>query len=232
MFLEYAQVLAAAFFFGVAAAAPIGPVNTVAIHRGLHARWTHTLACGIGSAIVDGLYFLLALLAGHWLITQVSNPILKVIVASTGAVLLVVLGGAFLVMAIKKVVPLDPDRGRKDIPPTRLLADMGSGALLTVINPAAPVYWLGVAGNWLPHAQEVFRQTSASSVEPNHTAVWLGLMAAGGGLLSWFLVLTAVVRFTPRRIGPLFFRVVNILSGSLLIILGLVLAASAAGLFG
>ena len=38
---------------GLAAAAPLGPVNMLAIRRGMIGGWRHTLACGIGSVAGD-----------------------------------------------------------------------------------------------------------------------------------------------------------------------------------
>ena len=49
MFVSYIHVLSAAYLMGLAAAAPMGPVNMPAIRRGVIGGWRHTLACGIGS---------------------------------------------------------------------------------------------------------------------------------------------------------------------------------------
>jgi hypothetical protein len=40
---------------------------------------------------------------------------------------------------------------------------------------------------------------------------------AGGGMMTWFTALIVVVRFVPRRIGPIFFRVVNTILGLILL---------------
>jgi len=44
------HVLAAAFFMGLASAAPMGPVNMLAIRRGMIGGWRRILACAIGFA--------------------------------------------------------------------------------------------------------------------------------------------------------------------------------------
>ena len=51
--LSHIHVLAAAYFMGLAAAAPMGPVNMLAIRRGMIGGWVRTLACGIGSVAGD-----------------------------------------------------------------------------------------------------------------------------------------------------------------------------------
>jgi hypothetical protein len=47
--VSYIHVLSAAFLMGLAAAAPMGPVNMLALRRGVIGGWRHTLACGIGN---------------------------------------------------------------------------------------------------------------------------------------------------------------------------------------
>jgi threonine/homoserine/homoserine lactone efflux protein len=60
------HILAAAFLTGLAAAAPIGPVNMMAIRRGVVGGWRHTFACAIGSIFGDLALFSLALFGGHY----------------------------------------------------------------------------------------------------------------------------------------------------------------------
>ena len=76
--VPYIHVLSAAFLMGLAAAAPMGPVNMLAIRRGMIGGWRHTLACGIGSVAGDLILFSLVLLGGHYLFptcpTRLSRP--------------------------------------------------------------------------------------------------------------------------------------------------------------
>jgi len=57
MVISYIHALSAAFLMGLAAAAPMGPVNMLAIRRGVIGGWRHTLACGIGSVTGDLILF-------------------------------------------------------------------------------------------------------------------------------------------------------------------------------
>jgi hypothetical protein len=61
----------------LAAAAPMGPVNMLAIRRGVIGGWRHTLACGIGSITGDLILFSLVLFGGHYLLSDLSNPTLQ-----------------------------------------------------------------------------------------------------------------------------------------------------------
>ena len=71
--VPYIHVLAAAYLMGFAAAAPMGPVNMLAIRRGMIGGWRHTLACGIGSVAGDLILFSLVLLGGRYLLPTCPN---------------------------------------------------------------------------------------------------------------------------------------------------------------
>jgi len=102
MFVSYIHVLLAAFLMGLAAAAPMGPVNMLAIRRGVIGGWRHTFACGIGSVTGDLILFSLVLLGGHYLFSDLSNPTLQTILAVIGVIVLLPLGIYFLVRAVKE----------------------------------------------------------------------------------------------------------------------------------
>ncbi len=206
------QLLVAAFVMGFVAAAPIGPVNMLAIRRGVIGKWTHTLACGSGSAMGDLLIFSLVLLGGSRL--DLSRPGVRITLAVAGVVVLIPLSVYFVTRGLRN--PLRSFvRSRRRLqgnPPKHLIADAATGALLTIINPAAIFYWITVTSNWLPAA----RKSELGSFSP-----WWGLLLTGAGLMSWFLLLTVLVRFTPNRLGPAFFRYVNFACGIILFAFGI-----------
>ena len=101
VFVSYIHVLLAAFLMGLAAAAPMGPVNMLAIRRGVIGGWRHTLACGIGSVTGDLILFSIVLVGGHYFFSDLSNPTLQTILAAIGIIVLLPLGIYFLVRAVK-----------------------------------------------------------------------------------------------------------------------------------
>jgi len=194
---------------GLAAAAPMGPVNMLAIRRGVIGGWRHTLACGIGSVTGDLVLFSLVLLGGHYLFSDLSNPTLQTVLAAVGVIVLLPLGIYFLVRAVKE--PLRAYASARQhwdegTVPAHLVADVAAGAALTILNPLTIVYWVGVTSNWLPFAHSIF-----GSKAPG----W-GILMAAAGLTTWFTTLIVVVRFMPHRIGPTFFRLVNAILGPIL----------------
>ena len=210
VFVTYIHVLSAAFLMGLAAAAPMGPVNMLAIRRGVIGGWRHTLACGIGSVTGDLILFSVVLLGGHYLFSDLSNPTLRSILAAIGVIVLLPLGIYFLIRAVKEPLRAHTrarKRWDKSTLPAHLVSDVAAGAGLTIFNPITIAYWVGVTSNWLPFAHSI-----VGSKAPE----W-GIVMVAAGLMTWFTTLTVVVRFIPQRIGPTFFRLVNAILGLILL---------------
>jgi threonine/homoserine/homoserine lactone efflux protein len=208
--VPYIHVLTAAFLMGLAAAAPMGPVNMMAIRRGVAGGWRHTLACGIGSVFGDLVLFSLALIGGRYLLSDLSNPKVQVILAVVGAVLLMPAGTSFLVLAIKsphRAFNSARQRWSEGPIPPRLAGEAAKAAALTILNPLTMLYWAGVTSSWLPFAYSVLGLRAAG---------W-GLLMVGAGLAAWFTALVAVVRFIPHRTGAIFFRLANAILGIILL---------------
>jgi threonine/homoserine/homoserine lactone efflux protein len=210
VFVSYIHVLSAAFLMGFAAAAPMGPVNMLAIRRGVIGGWRHTLACGIGSIASDLILFSLVLLGGDYFLPDLSNPTLRTVLAAIGAIVLLPLGIYFLVRAVKE--PLRAYASARQhwdegTVPGHLVAEVADAAALTIFNPLTIAYWIGVTSNWLPFAHSVL----------GYSAPGLGILMVAIGLMTWFTALTVIVRFIPQRIGPNFFRLVNAILGLILV---------------
>jgi threonine/homoserine/homoserine lactone efflux protein len=203
-------VLGAAFLMGLAAAAPIGPVNMMAIRRGVVEGWRHTLVCGLGSAFGDLLLFSLALVGGHYLMPDLFKAPFQMILAGIGIVVIFPLGVYFLTLTIKdsdRAYDTARRRWSEGPAPARLVTEGVKAAALTVFNPLTMIYWVGITSSWLPFAY---------SVLGNNASSW-GILMAGTGLMTWFTALVVVVRFIPRRIDAIFFRLANAILGIILL---------------
>jgi threonine/homoserine/homoserine lactone efflux protein len=218
MFATYAHLLAWVYGLGFAAAAPIGPVNTVAIHRGAMGKWTHTLACGFGSALVDTFYLVMVLLGGQVFIDSLKDQTFQRALAIAGTAVLLPLGVGYILKAFRHdhQTVMERRNSLRNRPPIHLWTDVGTGIALTIINPLAPIYWAVAGAAWLARAQTC----GCSGV------IWWGPAAAGAGLMTWFGILTVLVRFVPNRIGPTFFRTVNAICGLMLIGFGVFCAVT------
>jgi L-lysine exporter family protein LysE/ArgO len=213
MFVSDVHVLSAAYLMGLAAAAPMGPVNMLAIRRGMLGGWHHTLACGIGSVAGDLILFSLVLLGDQYLLPDLSNPTLQTVLAGIGGIVLLPMGLYFLAHAVKEPLRAYSSARKhwdEGTVPAHLATDVAASTALTIFNPVTMVYWVGVTSNWLPFAHSIF-----GSEAPG----W-GILMAAAGLMTWFVTLMFVVRFMPHRIGPTFFRIVNAAFGIILLAFG------------
>jgi threonine/homoserine/homoserine lactone efflux protein len=210
VFVSFIHVLSGAFLMGLAAAAPMGPVNMLAIRRGMIGGWRHTLACGIGSVTGDLILFSLVLFGGHYLLSDLSNPILRTVLTAIGVLVLLPLGVYFLVRAVKeplRAYATARQRWDERAVPAHLLTEAADCTALTILNPLTIAYWVGVTSNWLPFAHSVL----------GYSAPGWGVLMATAGLMTWFTALIVAVRFIPHRIGPNFFRLVNAILGFILL---------------
>lgn len=213
MDLTLLQLVAAAFVMGFVAAAPIGPVNMLAIRRGIIGKWTHTLATGAGSAAADLLVFALVLgllqLGGHWL-EPLSTAGFKKGMAFVGTVALAPMGIYFVVHSFRQPLRefVRARRAMQENPPKHLVTDVVAGVTYTLMNPLCAIYWLTATASWKTNA-------TACQVGP-----WWGVLLVAAGLMTWFGILTFLVRFMPDRLGPRFFRIVNFTCGVLLVAFG------------
>src|SRR5512142_634111 len=200
--IPYIDVLSAAFLMGFAAAAPMGPVNMLAIRRGVIGGWRHTFACGMGSIAGDLILFSAVLLGGDYFLPDLSTPTFRAVLAATGVIVLFPLGIYFLFRAVKEPLRAYASaRQHWDEGTVRghLIAEVADAAAMTVFNPLTIAYWVGVTANWLPFAHSVL----------GYSAPGVGIVMVTAGLMTWFTALTVIVRFVPHRIGPNFFRLVN-----------------------
>ena len=189
--VPYIHVLSAAFLMGLAAAAPMGPVNMLAIRRGVIGGWRHTLACGIGSITGD-------LSSSLWSSSGVTTSFRTCPTRCSGlswrprAHRPVSAGDLFPVPRRQGAsAGLCQRRERWDEGTVRghLIAEVADAAAMTVFNPLTIAYWVGVTANWLPFAHSIL----------GYSAPGFGILMATAGLITWFTALTVIVRFMPHR---------------------------------
>ena len=202
---------------GMLAAAPIGPVNAVAIRRGLMGRWTDTLRVGCGSMLAESCYVAAALWGGQRVLQAIPPDALHRWVGLPAAGIITLLGLFILRKAVasprRSPAAGRLERARQE--KASALRDVLTGVLLTAINPVTMFYWLlGVGPAWLEQA----------NLAPGSAAVWWGLAAAVAGLATWFTFVAMLVRLRPQNVGPRFFKIVNAVCGGVLTAGGIALA--------
>nr|WP_316654276.1 LysE family transporter [uncultured Gellertiella sp.] len=190
---------------GLAIAAPLGPIGALCINRTLARGFWAGVAGGLGTALADGAYAVLAA-AGF----AVFSAVLARLSMALG-----IIGGAFMLYlgwqslrAGTEPKPAAPDTGVTD-----LLKVTATTFVLTLSNPATILSFAAIfAGLGLA------RQGSAA------------LVTTGGvftGSLLWWFFLCGTVTVLKHRIPPGFALWVSRVSGVILIAFGIFALTSA-----
>ncbi|MBN1310332.1 MAG: LysE family transporter [Anaerolineae bacterium] len=175
-------------------AAP-GIVNTEAIRRGFARGYRPALMVELGSLIGDATWAVIAL-AGLAFVAQ--SALARVLLGFAGSAVLAYLAWRAIRDARQGIMP-EPDG-------TISGGDFATGAFLSLGNPFAVAFWLGVSGSVI--------STTTPNPRPEHFIVFfVGFML--GGLL-WSISLPGLVAWGRQLLKPTFYRWVNLLCGMLL----------------
>lgn len=178
---------------GFAVAAGFGPISVLALTSGLRHGFAPAFGVGIGAALVDGFYALLAALG------------LAALVPGDG---LQLVGGLALLWIASRMLRA---RGGAGLVARTLRRGLGVSLAATLGNPLTIVSWAAaftavVPGLGLTRAQTV-------GVLPPSVAL---------GTLSWFTLLAAGASLAGRRLGPRPLRVASVVAGLAIGAFGLV----------
>lgn len=132
-------VLFSHFLLGLSLAAPIGPINTAQMERGIRSGFWHAWLVGLGAMLADGAFMLLVYFG---VIHFLNEPFMKTFLWLFGCFVLTYTGIESLLHAGKQG---DSYRGGGEAPIKSFL----SGFLLSVSNPMSILFWLGIYGSVL-----------------------------------------------------------------------------------
>lgn len=190
------------WLLGFSIAAPVGPIGVLCVRRTLCAGQPAGLCAGLGAACADSVYgsiaaFGLSALSGVLLTFQHELRLV-------GGLFLLYLGGrTFLTppSALESVAA--PLAGR--------LADFGSTLLLTLANPMTILSFAAI-----------FAGLGIGSRPADYGAATLMVGGVFCGSLFWWFILVATVNRFRSRLGPSNLRLVQRVSGAILVSFGLV----------
>lgn len=193
-------VLLKGFIIGLSIAMPIGPIAMLLIRNTLERGFKFGLAVGLGAALIEGFYSLIAA-SGFAIIAQLLNDYLIQIKLSS-ALLLIVLG----IFEIKnssanssKEIKIKQNGFAKTV----ILV-----ALLTAANPMTIVYFTGV-----------FAAISSNNFD--FLKVILISIGAFLGSISWTTFLSYSVSKMRHKISPKWVKIIRIISGLMICLFGI-----------
>ncbi|WP_349305548.1 LysE family transporter [Bacillus sp. FJAT-49736] len=126
-------------FLGLTLAAPIGPVNSARIDKGIKNGFWHAWIVGIGAMLADTIFMILVYVG---FVEFLEIPIIQVFLWLFGAFVLIYTGVESIVSS--KKIPLDFER-KKD----SLYKCFLTGFIMSISSPLSILFWIGIYGSVL-----------------------------------------------------------------------------------
>ncbi len=188
------------FFFSFIGSIPPGTINLSVIQLGLQKKLWASFRMAFAAAFIEFFY---AAIAIKFQIYITSNPAIKNNFQLISALVLLLLGAINLLALIKK-------RGGERKPGAIAASGFRKGILLSIGNPLAMPFWIGVtaylqSNNW---------------VNFEHTSIWSYVLGISLGTLAVLSLLGVVANKTGKFIEPEN-KLIKIIPGIVLITLGL-----------
>ncbi|WP_109832856.1 LysE family translocator [Reichenbachiella versicolor] len=189
------------FILGFSVAAPIGPVGVLCINRTLNKGYDHGIATGMGAALVDLTYGLISAFG----FAMVSSVLLEYEMGLKlfGACILLWL--AIQTLNKKGVEVSKPVIGNKT-----LLMDGVSIYVMTITNPTPLLIYFSL-----------FAGMGLSMEGTDYLTIGQFVFAVFLGSLIWWVILTTISYSFKNRLNDRVLRIVDVVSGSLLLGFGL-----------
>jgi threonine/homoserine/homoserine lactone efflux protein len=190
---------------GFAIAAPVGPIGVLCIQRSLHNGFKIGLMTGLGAALADGTY---GLIAGFGL-TAVSS----FLISYQSWVKLI--GGLFLIYLGIKTFFTPPAADKKTRPDKSSFHAFITTFFLTLTNPATILSFVAV-----------FAGLGLGTIHSDYIHALILVSGIILGSTAWWILLSGGVAFVlHHKVPPSFMRVINWISGLIIFVFG-VLAIS------
>lgn len=185
---------------GFAIAAPVGPIGILCIHRSLHHGFKSGFLTGIGAALADGTY---GLMAGFGL-TVITKVLLQYehLIRVAGGLFLIYLG--IKIFISQSVVSTDK-RGEKSG-----WHALTSAYLLTLTNPATILAFIAVFAS--------FGLATTSTSYANALLLVIGITL--GSAIWWLLLSSSVAYFLHHKLSPRILNWINKTSSLIVIAFG------------
>ena len=150
------------FLLGITLAAPIGPVNSARIDKGIKNGFFHAWVVGIGSMIADGIFMLLVYLG---LVQFITIPYVQIFLWLFGGFVLIYTG-IESIMRVNKL-SLDDYRTQESLSKSFL-----TGFIMSITSPLSILFWIGIYGSVLA---KTVSTTGTGSLIVYSSMIFLGL---------------------------------------------------------
>lgn len=194
-------ILFSYILLGLTLAAPIGPVNSARLDKGIKNGFWHAWMVGTGSMIADGFFMLMVFFG---MVHFLDVPIIQIFLWLFGAFILIY-SGVESISGINSITLAD-SRGKDSLAKCFL-----TGFIMSITSPLSILFWLGIYGSVLAKTAQV---SETGSLLVYSSMIFLGLTL-------WDIFVAALTTGLRNflRIGTL--RFISIISGLSLIGFGI-----------
>ncbi|WP_071394942.1 LysE family transporter [Bacillus tuaregi] len=186
---------------GFTLAAPIGPVNSARLDKGIKNGFWHAWMVGVGSMLADGIFMLLVYLG---LVKFLQIPIVQIFLWLFGGFVLIYSGFE----CIKSVTQLTLSYHREK---ASFLKSFFIGFIMSITSPLSVLFWLGIYGSVLA------KTAQTSSTE----ALLIYSLMIFLGLACWDIFVAALSTGLRKYLTLKTLKAISIISGASLVGFGL-----------
>ena len=194
------SILFSYILLGLTLAAPIGPVNSARIDKGIKNGFWHAWVVGFGSMIADGLFMLMVFIG---MVHFLEIPIVQIFLWLFGGFILLYTGIESIVGAQK--IKLDSLRGKDS-----LFKCFITGFIMSITSPLSILFWLGIYGSVLAKTAQ---ENGTSSLLVYSSMIFLGLTL-------WDFIVAALTNGFRRFLTLQTLKGISIVSGLSLVLFG------------
>ncbi|WP_462413649.1 LysE family transporter [Neobacillus sp. Marseille-QA0830] len=186
---------------GFTLAAPIGPVNSARLDKGIKNGFWHAWVVGAGSMIADGIFMLMVYFG---MVHFLEIPVVQIFLWLFGGFILIYSGVESIYGANK--ITLNYSRNKES-----LLKCFITGFIMSITSPLSILFWLGIYGSVLAKTAQT---TGTDSLIIYSSMIFLGLTI-------WDIFVAALTTSFRKLLTVRSLIVISVISGLSLIGFGL-----------
>ncbi|MDQ0229297.1 LysE family transporter [Metabacillus malikii] len=187
------SIIISYIFLGISLAAPIGPVNSVRLDKGIKNGFWHAWIVGAGSMIADGLFMLFVYLG---MVQFMDIPVVQIFLWLFGGFILIY-SGFESIIGVNKVA-LTYSRKKES-----LTKCFFTGFIMSITSPLSILFWLGIYGSVL-----------AKTAQMNGTGqLLLYSCMIFVGLTIWDVFVASLTTFFRKYLNDTSLKIISIISG-------------------
>lgn len=165
------------FVFGFMGSVPLaGPIAIMVLRKGIRGEYRQGFGVAAGGSVAEAIYCALAVLGFESLLA--AHPSIEAWSKLGGAVMMIMLGAAFMLMRLKEFPQTEPNA-----PTGKLAGPFFIGFSVAAFNPVLILTWSGVAA--ILHAFTGPFSTFEKVLFPT---------AVGLGVFSWFRLMLGLIK--------------------------------------